>query len=1009
MIWSNKVQFPRDRFTFPEINMRWTALVSLILPLTAIPAQASAQGGRVAGKVTESATQRPIAGVEITLMGPDTIRAVTGESGDYAVPNAAAGAYTMRTSMLGFAASEQRVSVAAGATVTVNFVLEPSAISLEGIVAIGYGSVQRREVTGAVASISSGELTKVPTANVTESMQGKLPGVDITRSSGSPNSGASLLVRGERSLTASNSPLVIIDGVQFGNLSQLNPNDIESVQVLKDAASTAIYGSRGANGVLLVTTKQGSGGRTSFSVNSYVGATEITDYPAINTAEQYVTLKREAYRTSGLWTGPQDDPKIFSQTELDNIASGVATDFRDLIFRDGLSQSHQASVTTGSERTQGYLSLGVYDETGILRSDELRRYSLRVNVDHSLSDYWKVGTHSQLTYFDRDRRRNPLNLANKIDPLTAAYDANGDLIVFPNNGKDISPLADEQPNAFADNELETYMVPSLFAQFGRGGVTFRSTLGASLSNRRRGTFAAPNTIDQAGAASAATYQAYNARNYSWENVLTYRADIGEHSLSLTGVGSYFAYKNDESSVLGRNQLLPSQLFYNLGAATQGIAVSSGYEESSLLSGAGRLNYDWKDRYLVTLTGRFDGSSRLSEGNKWAFFPAVALAWRISEESFLSDVSFLDELKLRVSYGVSGNDAVAPYSTQASLQSIPFSFDENFAPGYTFSSQVGNSNLKWELSHTTNFGADAILWNNRVSANLDIYKTRTTDLLLERFLPLTSGVSSVIQNIGATENRGIELGITTQNLERDNTSWTTNLTFFRNREKITELVGGTDDVANGWFIGYPADVYFDYEKIGIWQLGEEAEAAKFNQAPGDIRVKDQNGDGQITADDRVVLGSPRPDWSGALTNNVSWRSLDFTATLFARMGQLMRYEFYDTYKPDGVENGAAVDYWTPDNPSNDFPRPNSRFPKNNYLYYSSLIYEDASFLKLRDATIGFTLPETLAQRVSAGRARIYLSGRNLLRWAKVDNYDPERGGSISDPMTRVFVTGIDITF
>jgi hypothetical protein len=386
-----------------------------------------------------------------------------------------------------------------------------------------------------------------------------------------------------------------------------------------------------------------------------------------------------------------------------------------------------------------------------------------------------------------------------------------------------------------------------------------------------------------------------------------------------------------------------------------------------------------------------------------------VAWRISEESFLSDVSFLDELKLRASYGVSGNDAVAPYSTQASLQSIPFSFDETFAPGYTFSSQVGNADLKWELSHTTNFGADAILWSNRVSATLDIYRTRTTDLLLERFLPLTSGVSSVIQNIGATENRGVELGITTLNLERDNASWTTNLTFFRNREKITELVGGVDDVANGWFIGFPADVYFDYEKVGIWQLGEEAEAASFGQVPGDIRVKDQNGDGEITADDRVVLGSPRPDWSGALTNNISFGAIDLTATVFARMGQLMSYEFYDTDKPDGVEPGAAVNYWTPENPSNEFPRPNSRFPKNNYLYYSSLIYEDASFLKLRDATIGFTLPETLSQRFAAGRARIYVSGRNLLRWAKVDDYDPERGGSISDPMTRVFVTGIDITF
>jgi len=439
-------------------------------------------------------------------------------------------------------------------------------------------------------------------------------------------------------------------------------------------------------------------------------------------------------------------------------------------------------------------------------------------------------------------------------------------------------------------------------------------------------------------------------------------------------------------------------------------VSSTYEESSLLSGAGRLNYDWRDRYLLQVSGRFDGSSRLSEGNKWAFFPGVLAAWRMSEEPFLRGNRYLNDVKLRVGYGVSGNDAVSPYSTQARLVSIPMSFDETSAPGYTFSSQVGNSNLKWELSHTTNVGVDAVFLDNRISTSLDVYRTRTTDLLLQRFLPLTSGVSSVIQNIGATQNNGVELSVTANPVRRDNVTWNSTVTFSRNREKITELVNGVNDIANGWFIGFPSAVFYDYEKIGIWQTSQAAEAAKFGQLPGDIHVRDQNGGGKITAtDDRIVLGSPRPSWSGALTNNVTWRNLDFAATLFARMGQKMMYEFFDTYKPDGVENGSAVNYWTPENPSNDFPRPNSRFPKTNYLYYSSLTYADGSFAKLRDATIGYQLPDVLARHMSASRARLYLSGRNLARWTKVPNYDPERGGAISDPMTRVFVTGFDIKF
>ena len=994
--------------------MRWQvplAPLAALSLLVLVPARGEGQtAGRLTGTVTEALAQRPLQGVTVTLLGRDTTRASTSAEGSYAFPRVPPGTYTVRAIAIGYVAADQRVTVAEGAAATANFSLQRAAVSLEAVVSIGYGTVQRKEVTGSVASLSQEELKKVPTASVVESMQGMLPGVDITRSSGSPNSGNALLVRGTRSLTASNNPLVIVDGVQFGALGDLNPGDIESIEVLKDAASTAIYGSRGANGVILVKTKSGTGGGAVVSANGFYGVTQITSYPLINTAEQYATLKREAYRTSGIWKSPADDAKIFAPLELANLNAGVATDFRNLLFRDGRTASQEVSVAAGSDRTHAFFSGGYYDETGILRADEMRRYSARVNVDHTLSDRWKVGTHTQLTYFDRDRRNDPLNLANKITPLTAAYDSLGQLIVYPNGGKDISPLADERPNAFADNELQSRVVPSFYGEYTSGGFDFRSTLGADVTSSRRGQFASPATIQQNAAASSATYTTSSARNYSFENVATYRREFGEHTVTLTGVGSYLSYKQDQATSVGRNQLLASQLYYNLGGAREGLGLTSRYTESSLLSSAGRLNYDWRDRYLVSVTGRFDGSSRLSKGSQWAFFPAVAVAWRVGEEPFLRHTAWLDDLKLRVGYGVSGNDAVDPYSTQASLVPVPFSFDETLAPGYAFSSQVGNSDLKWELSRTTNVGLDAVLWKNRVSATLDVYRTSTTDLLLQRFLPASSGVTSVVQNIGATATRGVELAVTSQNVRRRGASWSTTVTFSRNREKIVSLVNGANDVANGWFIGYPAAVFYDYQKLGIWQLADSAEARTFGQAPGDIRVKDQNGDGKITAaDDRVVLGAARPKWSGALTNNVSWKGFDVSATVFARIGQTMQYGFYDSYKPDGVENGAAVDYWTPEHPTNAFPRPNSRFPKSNYLYYSSLTYADGSFVKLRDATVGYALPRSLARRLSAGQLRAYVSGRNLARWTKVPDYDPERGGSISSPMTRAFVTGLDVKF
>jgi TonB-dependent SusC/RagA subfamily outer membrane receptor len=402
--------------------MRWQARLVPLAALVGLAARAQAQGGRVTGTVTEALAQRPLQGVTVTLLGRDTTRATTTGEGTFTFQRVAPGTYTVRALAMGFVAGEQAVTVADGGAATVAFALQRAAVTLEAMVSIGYGTVQRKEVTGAVASLSQEELTKVPTASVVESMQGMLPGVDITRSSGSPNSGNALTVRGTRSLTASNSPLVIVDGVQFGGLGDLNPADIESIEVLKDAASTAIYGSRGANGVILVKTKSGLGNGAVVSASGYYGVTDVTSYPLINTPEQYAALKRQAYRTSGIWSSPADDAKIFAPLELINLNGGVATDFRNLLFREGRTASQEVSVSAGSERTRAFVSGGFYDETGILRADEMRRYSARLNVDHTLSDRWRVGTRTQLTYYDRDRRADPLNLANKITPLTPAFD-----------------------------------------------------------------------------------------------------------------------------------------------------------------------------------------------------------------------------------------------------------------------------------------------------------------------------------------------------------------------------------------------------------------------------------------------------------------------------------------------------------------------------------------------------------------------------------------------------------
>lgn len=964
----------------------------------------SAQNTTVTGNVVDEESGEVLPGVNIMIKGT-TSGTTTGNDGNYELPVPSL-QDTLVFSYVGY--QEQQIPIDGRDVIDVSMVAET--LSEDELVVIGYGAVAKSDLTGSVSSIDTEEVTEVPTMNVGEALQGKVSGMDITRSSGETGSGVNITVRGNRSLTASNSPLVIVDGIQYGSMEDINPADIESIEVLKDASSTAIYGSRGSNGVILITTKKGSQG-TQVSVESYAGFSNTKNYPDFNTGPQYVEQKREANRVSGDWSGPEDDPNIFTSQELSNIENNVWTDFRDLLFRRGFQQNHQISLSRGTENNSVYLSVNYFDEKGILQLDQLQRYTARLNIDQKIGEALQIGMNSQITYYDQDRRRDPTNLANKINPLTRAYDDNGDLIVRPNNGRDISPLADTQPNAYENNTLTSKIFPTLYAELNpTDNFSVRSNISATITNSRHGLYRDSETIDQNGTAPEANYNSSNYRNITFENIVNYDMDLDNHSISLTGITSYLFNKNDSGSALGRNQLLSSQLFYGLLNATEGIAVESNYEESSLMSYTGRVNYSWQDKYLLTLTGRFDGSSKLSDDNKWAFFPSVAGAWRISEESFFDGNRTFSDLKLRLSYGVTGNDAISPYSTQSALRRIPFSYDEESAPGYAFSPVLGNNDLKWEISKTVNLGLDVGFFNNRISAVIDVYDTRTSNLLLDRFLPMSSGVSSVTQNIGKTRNRGVEVALETINVMKNDFSWESNITFFSNKEEIVELVSDGDDVGNGWFIGEPTSVFYDYEKIGIWQQNEADEAATYDQEPGEIKVRDQNGDGQITSsDDRVILGSPRPKWSGGIENSVNYKSFDLSFYVFARIGQMMDYEYYDNYKPGGVENGAHVDYWTPDNPTNAFPRPNASLSQDNYPYYSTLSYESGSYVKIRNATLGYTLPPSLVERLPIRSARIYVKGDNLFTFSKVDNYDPERGGGLSFPMTRTFISGMNIEF
>ncbi|PKD16424.1 SusC/RagA family TonB-linked outer membrane protein [Salegentibacter salinarum] len=977
-------------------------MLLLLFPLGSLIAQ---EGITITGVVTDGESQTPLPGVSVVEKGTNNGTA-TDFDGNYSLELSNANA-VLQVSFMGYETQEIEV----GGQTEIDITLSPDMGGLDEVVVIGYGTMKKSNVTGSIVSVDQQELTQVPSTNVMESLQGKLPGVDITRSSGQAGAGINIAVRGNRSLTASNSPLFIVDGIQYSNIQDLNPNDIESMEVLKDAASTAIYGSRGANGVIIITTKQGRQGETRVTFNAYAGVSEVTNYPEVQTPMEYANLRREARRATGDWNSPEDDPSIFNDWELDAVNNNGGTVWPDLFLSKGAQQDYQAGVSTATENSRFYVSLNYFNEQGNQRMDELNRYSLRANIDHDINDKITIGTQNQVTYYDQNFHRDPMNIANKINPLLTPYDDEGNVEFQPNNWKDVNPLIDEEPGHYENNNRTTRVFTSAYFDYDiLEDLNFRTNLGVTLQNSRTGIYRASETVDRAGQASEAVYQTGNDVGINWENIINYDTEFGggDHSLTLTGIQSYLSGQNEAQSARGRNQLLDYQLFHSLGNASEQLAIQSNYEETSLLSFTGRVHYSYKDKYIFMATGRGDGASQLSDGNKWAFFPSISGAWRLIEEDFMADTETFTDLKIRASYGVAGNAAVQAYSTQSLLNRIPFGFNEEPAIGYTFGSRIGNTNLGWEISKTYNIGVDFGLLRNRITGTIDVYDTRTDDLLMDRFLPPTSGVRSITENIGATRNRGIEISLNTTPVQQGIVEWNVGLNWFRNKEEIVELATGSNDIANGWFIGEPTQAFYDYEKDGIWQLGQEAEAESYGQEPGEIRVVDQNNDGEIDSNnDRIVLGSPRPDWSGNLTSDLTVGNFDLNIQVFARVGQMMEYEFYDIYDPSGNENSHRHDYWTPENPTNAYPRPNAGRTQGSTQYYSSILYEDASFLKLRNVTLGYTIPKSFLDRVGISKLRVYATGRNLWVKSEVDNYDPERGGAMSNPIPRLLVGGINL--
>jgi TonB-linked SusC/RagA family outer membrane protein len=984
--------------------------------------------------VTDGETSESLPGVNVVVKGT-TIGTITDIQGQYtlSVPQ---NANTLVFSSVGYSAEEVGINNRS----TIDLTMMPDIQSLSEVVVVGYGTQEKRDVTAAIASLDQEQISKIPVASGVQAMQGQVAGVDIQSSGSRPGQAPSIRIRGRRSISASNDPLYVIDGIpQTSSTSaifDINPQDIESMEVLKDAAATAVYGSRGANGVILITTKRGSSGKTTVSYDGYYGISSIMNKVDMMDGAQFAAMKRESRRRDPVTNQVSydgvipDDILVFEDPiELESIAQGRSTDYQDLIFDNGFQTNHQLGLRGGDKKTQFNVSLGYFDEQGIISNMDYKRITGRINLDHRINDVFKVGISTLISNSVQNFGSNAtLGEALSNNPLGLPYAEDGSLRFLPtNDGIRTNPLNELVPGAYVDErKINRIFVPIYLEANVAEGLTLRSTFGPDIRQRRDGDFRASLTnANRGGPASAGIWQ-QEEMGYTLENLVTYNKTFGIHDLKFTGLQSIQQLRTEWHSTNVANLPYESQSFYNLGTAEVKGNLFSRLEEWTLASFMGRVNYNVADKYLFQATLRADGSSRLAEGNKWQYFPGFSAGWRIIDEGFMANADFLQELKLRASYGAVGNTSVDPYQTFGRLRRTTYAWDETPAFGYGLA-EIPNADLGWEVSSTVNIGADFGFFGGRLSGSFEWYNTNTTDILLNRNLPFTSGYSNILQNVASTNTSGVELGLTGVIVDNpEGLSWTTTFNITGYDERITELAlvdengDPLDDTGNNWFIGQPIKVFFDYEKIGIWQLGEEDMARDMDQkVPGEIKLKDQDGDGVITPDDRIVLGTDVPDVMGGWTNNFDYKGFNLSFFFYYRLGQMVRSNFHAGNNSLFARyNNLDVDYWTIDNPSNDSPRPNENqeFPRDG----NTRTYFDGSFVKLRNVTLGYTLPSTVTETLGISRLRFYASAQNPLFWSTFETFDPEveddddsnNPGSLGSgivPSSRLFLLGVNLQF
>ncbi len=940
----------------------------------------NAQDASVSGLVTDEETGEPIPGVTILVKG-QSAGTVSDIDGKYSISVPSDGILIF--SFIGYQTIEQPV----GGRSTIDVLLPVDIQSLEEVVVIGYGTQRREAVTGSVVSIQSDQITEVPSANVSQALQGRLAGVSITPSSSKPGADMQIRIRGTRSLNASNDPLIVLDGIPFaGTLGDINPNTIKSVDILKDASSTAIYGSRGANGVILITTTTGTKGQPAqLTYSTFYGIKkEFGAYPMMN-GPDFVELRT----TAGQYSNSAD--------EDDN----VNTDWQSLLYGKAVTKNHDIGITGGTEGGSYSFGVGYYYDEAILPGQDYTRYSLRASIDQEIGEYFRVGFTSNSNY--------AINQGNNLDiydvlsasPIASPYDANGDLkrvIEMP-----LDPFwvkTRESVNALGDSwidetkSLGTYnSIYGIFDIPGIEGLSYRLNLGLNYRQSSTGQFTGEGVFNT-NASNPSSAVVENSLTTSWtvENILSYDKTFADkHNINLVALYSAQEDFYNKSRVTNMGIANEAFQYFNLGHSAEQPIVDpddQDYWVSGLTSAMGRLQYDYDGRYMIQASYRWDGSSRLAEGNKWVSYPAISAGWNVHRESFLSGVDVISRLKVRGGYGITSNQAIDPYSTLGRLGTRPYNFGSDFTTGYYVTS-LPNPGLGWEISKTTNIAVEFGVLENRLSGTFEYYSTKTEDLLFTVGLPKTSGVDSFVGNIGSSENKGFELTLNALILDNPNgLTWEAGFNIYANRNKLTGLASGQDrDEGNWWFVGHPIDVIYDYQNIGNWQ--EEDQYRDILEPDGNVGMIKVLYTGEydntgvpvraINAEDRQII-SMQPDFEGGFDTRLSFKGLDLTIVgVYKKGGKLIATQYGSRGYLNilsGRRGNIDVDYWTPETPDNRFPAPGG-VGADSPKYLNTLSYFDGSFLKVRAMTLGYNFVQAQKWLDKAGIAnlRVYATLQN----------------------------------